>query len=120
MGDQRSRPAGVRTPRASKTLAMPTNVTTPERRISSTTTFVVALAFARRAVLAALALAAVSALPAVPSLVPRVLAAASAARVRSLILRACHELGTLAPATWHRSLSVARPLKSRLLGHIGK
>ena len=49
---------------------------------------VVALALARRAVLAALALAAVSALPAVPSLVPRALAAASAARVRSLIGRA--------------------------------
>jgi hypothetical protein len=67
---------------------MPTRVSTPERRISSTTTFVVALAFARLAVLAARALAAVSALPAVPSLVPRALAAASAARVRSLIRRA--------------------------------
>ena len=57
-----------------------TSVTTPERRISSTTTFVVALALARLAVLAARALAAVSALPAVPSLVPRALAANSAAR----------------------------------------
>jgi hypothetical protein len=67
---------------------MPASVSTPVRRISSTTTFVVALAFARLTVLAARALAAVSALPAVPSLVPRALAAASAERVRSLILRA--------------------------------
>jgi hypothetical protein len=67
---------------------MPTKVSTSDRRISSTTTFVLALAFARRAVLAALALAAVSALPAVPSLVLRAFAAASAVRVRSLIRRA--------------------------------
>ncbi len=65
------RPAGVRTPLASRTLAMAASVETPERRISSTTTFVVALALARLTVLAALALAAVSALPTVPSLVPR-------------------------------------------------
>jgi hypothetical protein len=72
-GCQAERPAGVRTPRASSTLATPASVSTPEWRISSTTTFVVALARARLTVLAALALAAVSALPAVPSLVPRAL-----------------------------------------------
>ncbi len=55
-GCQVDRPAGVLTPRASRTLAMAASVETPDRRISSTTTFVVALAFARLAVLAALAL----------------------------------------------------------------
>jgi hypothetical protein len=93
---------------------MPARVSTPERRISSTTTFVVALAFARRTVLAALALAAVSARPAVPGLVPRALAAASAARVRSLIRRASSSViattvaSTAARQDWTGALSLGR------------
>jgi hypothetical protein len=45
-GCQVDRPAGVRTPRASKTLAMPTSVSTPVRWISAITARVVALALA--------------------------------------------------------------------------
>jgi hypothetical protein len=81
-GAQRSRPAGVRTPRASNSWATAANVVFPDRWISAITARVVALALVACSDLAARARAAVSTLPAVPSFRPLRLAAARAALVR--------------------------------------
>jgi hypothetical protein len=95
---------------------MPARVSTPERRISPTTTFVVALAFAfaRRTVLAALVLAAVSALPAVPSLERpsrhsgRIRVNANGKRLDAwLIYR-----GTSCDSTWNRPVLERRPVST--------
>src|SRR3977135_147802 len=64
IGDQRSRPAGVRTPRASNSWAMAASVVLPVRRISAITVRVVALALVVCSDLAARACAAVFTLPA--------------------------------------------------------
>jgi hypothetical protein len=87
-GAQRSRPAGVRAPRASSSWAMAAKVVLPARWISATTARVVAVALVVCSDLAARARAAVSTLPAVPSFRPPRLTAASAAGARSLIRRA--------------------------------
>src|SRR5260370_34468130 len=79
-GAQRSRPAGVRTPRPSSSWAMAASVVLPARWISAITARVVALALFACSDLAARARAAVSTLPAVPSFRPPRLAAARAAR----------------------------------------
>jgi hypothetical protein len=76
LASQRSRPAGVRTPRASSSWAMALSVAAPVRWISAITARVVALALATCSDLAARALPIVSAPVGEPSLTPRALAAA--------------------------------------------
>ena len=93
-GAQRSRPAGVRTPRASSSWAMAAGVECPARWISAITARVVALALVACSDLAARARAAVSALPAVPSFLPFRIASTAGKKL-------------IRPAAWKR-LGLAR------------